>query len=92
MGQSANKTGPVAGKGSLRVSLLLFFLFFVNLVIGKANVAFQWGLPHLESVAEFLLLTAASTTLIWSALKREAAEKNGTNTTSKEAENERVDG
>ena len=86
------ETAPVAGKWTLRVSLLLFLLFFVNLIIGKANVSFQWGLPHLDSVAEFLLLTAASTTLIWSALKRETAEKNVTNNMSKEAEYERSEG
>ena len=91
MQDSAN-TAAQPGRWSLRVSLLLFLIFFVNLIIGKANVSFQWGLPHLESVAEFLLLTAASTTLIWSALKRETAEKNATNNTSKEDEYERVDG
>ena len=84
MQQSAKKA-PATGKGILRVSLLLFSLFFVNLIIGKGNVAFHWGLPHLGSLAEFLLLGAASTTLIWSALQRETAEKNVTNTTSKEA-------
>lgn len=91
MQDSAN-TATRPGRWTLRISLLLFLAFFVNLIIGKANVSFQWGLPHLESVAEFLLLTAASTTLIWSALNREAAEKNATNNTSKEDENERVDG
>ena len=69
----------------LRISLSLFLLFFANLLIGKGNISFHWGLPHFESVAEFLMLGAASTTLIWAALKREAAEKDITDTTSKEA-------
>ncbi len=83
--QHPANTTPQGGKGMLRISLFLFFLFFANLLIGKGNISFQWGLPHLDSVAEFLLLGAASTTLIWAALKREAAEKDITNTTSKEA-------
>lgn len=91
MQQSSKKT-PVAGRAILRVSLLLFSLFFVNLLIGKGNVSFHWRLPHLGSLAEFLLLGAASTTLIWSALKREAAEKDVTQTTSKEVRHEGLDG
>jgi hypothetical protein len=83
--QHTANTTPQAGKGMLRISFFLFFLFFANLLIGKGNISFQWGLPHLDGVAEFLLLTAASTTLIWAALKREDAEKDITNTTSKEA-------
>ena len=83
--QHSANTAPKAGKGMLRISLFLFLLFFTNLLIGKGNISFHWGLPHLESVAEFLLLGAASTTLIWAALKREAAEKDITDTTSKEA-------
>ena len=83
--QHSANTAPPAGKGMLRISLFLFLLFFANLLIGKGNISFHWGLPHLESVAEFLLLGAASTTLIWAALKREAAENDITDTTSKEA-------
>lgn len=84
MQQSAKKA-PAAGKGILRISLLLFLLFFVNLLIGKGNIIFTLGIPHLGSLAEFLLLGAASTTLIWAALKREVAEKDVNNITSKEA-------
>jgi len=83
--QQSAKTAPAAGKGILRISLLLFSLFFLNLVVGKGNVSFHWGLPRLGSLGEFLLLGAASTTLIWSALKRETAEKDVNKTTSKEA-------
>ena len=83
--QHTTKTAPTAGKGILRISILLFIFFFINLVVGKGNISFQWGLPHLDGVAEFLLLAAASTTLIWAALKQEDAEKDTTTTTSKEA-------
>lgn len=83
--QLSTKSAPKAGTGTLRIALLLFLLFFANLLVGKGNVSFQWGLPQLGSVAEFLLLGAASTMLIWAALKREEAEKENTATNSKEA-------
>jgi len=82
--QHFTKSEPKAGQGALRIAILLFLLFFVNLLVGKGNVSFHWGLPQLGSVAEFLLLGAASTVLIWAALKREAAEKNNTATNEKE--------
>lgn len=82
--QHFTKSEPKAGKGILRSSLFLFLLFFINLLVGKSNVSFHWGLPQLGSVAEFLLLGAASTMLIWAALKREAAEKENTQTNAKE--------
>lgn len=78
--QHATKSAPEAGKGILRMALFLFLVFFANLLVGKGNVSFHWGLPHLDSVAEFLLLGAASTMLIWAALEREAAENESTET------------
>ena len=74
-----------AGRSVLRFALFLFLLFFANVLIGKGNIAFQWGLPQLGSVGEFLLLGAASTVLIWAALIREAAENKITEHNSKEA-------
>jgi len=64
--------------------LSCFCFFFANLIVGKCNVSFHWGLPQLGSVAEFLLLGAASIVLILAALKREAAEINITDTNAKE--------
>lgn len=78
------KSSPKAGRGLLRITFSLFFLFMLNLVIGKGNIVFHWGLPQLGNVAEFLLLWAASTMLIWAALKREAAEKKTEGNNSKE--------
>ena len=86
--QTDTETAPKTGKGMLRISLILFLLFFVNLLVGKGNVMFHWGLPHLDSLAEFLLLGAASTTLIWAALKREEAAEETTRLQSKEEQNE----
>jgi hypothetical protein len=52
--------------------------------MGKCNVAFHWGLPHLEQVPEFLLLGAASIMLVLAALRREAAEIENTKQNAKE--------
>ena len=82
--QHFTKSEPKAGQGLLRIALVLFLLFFANLLVGKGNVSFHWGLPQLGSVAEFLLLGAASTVLILAALKREAAERIITETNAKE--------
>ncbi len=78
------KSEPKAGQGLLRIALVLFLLFFANLLVGKGDVSFHWGLPQLGSVSDFLLLGAASTVLILAALKREAAEINITETNAKE--------
>ena len=86
--QRATQPAPTVGKGALWFSYALFLIFFANLIAGKCNVAFHWGLPHIDSVAEFLLLGAASTTLIVAALKREAAELIDTKLTAKEVEDE----
>ncbi|MDJ0781865.1 MAG: hypothetical protein QNJ22_07820 [Desulfosarcinaceae bacterium] len=75
---SANEPPPkrTAGeKYSLWACLVLFSLYFVNLLMGKLNVAYGLRLPHLGNVAEFLLLSLASVLLIVAALKREDAEK-----------------
>jgi len=64
------------GKIPLTACIALFVLFFVNLLIGKANIVYQLSLPHMGNLAEFLLVGAASTLLIVAALERETAEKN----------------
>ena len=83
--RQASKSARRAGNGVLRIALCLFGLFFVNLLVGKGNVALHWGLPHLDGVGEFLLLGAASTMLILAALKQEEAEKDNSESYSKEA-------
>ena len=87
--QHSTKGSPAGGRGMLRLSLFSFLLFFVNLLMGKCNAAFQWKLPHIESVAEFLLLGVASTLLIWAALKREAAENENIKQNTEEVGDER---
>ena len=77
-------SAPSQGKWLLRAAILLFAAFFANLLAGKGNVSFKWGLPHLGHVAEFILLAAASTVLILAALRREWAEKKTSNQEVKE--------
>ena len=54
---------------------VLFAIFFINVLIGKANISYGLNLPHLGNLPEFLLLCAATTLLIVAALKAEAEEK-----------------
>ena len=60
---------------------LLFAIYFVNVLVGKAKVSYGLNLPHLGNVAEFLLLFVACVALIVAALKKEAAENKSSNET-----------
>jgi len=73
--QQNSKRNITTGRGPLIICFVLFAAFFINVLIGKANISYALKLPHLGSVAEFLLLTVASVSLIVAALKSEAAEK-----------------
>ena len=72
--QQDNKTNAKEGKGALITCFVLFSLYFINVLLGKAKISYGLNLPHLGSVAEFLLLTVATVSLIVAALKRESAE------------------
>jgi heme A synthase len=69
------KTNKSEGKVALLSCFILFALYFVNVIIGKLNIAYGLNLPHLGNVAEFLLLAVASVSLIIAALKAEAKDK-----------------
>ena len=74
----AQKNNQINGKGeriSLIACILLFALYLINVLLGKVNISYDLNLPHLGSVAEFLLLFCACVLLIIAALKRETAEK-----------------
>jgi hypothetical protein len=86
--QKSNQLNGKQGGVSLVICLLLFSLYFLNVVLGKVNIAYGLNLPHLESVAEFLLLFAASIVLIVAALKREAMEKEIEKSDNTEVQNE----
>jgi len=76
-----NKTKGKEGKVSLYAFYLLFAIYFVNVLFGKATVSHGLNLPHFGNVGEFLLLSVACVALIVAALKREAAENKSTNQT-----------
>ncbi len=76
-----NKTNGKGGKGALITFFLLFALYFINVLVGKAKVTYGLNLPHLGNVAEFLLLFVACVALIVAALKREASEMKSSNET-----------
>jgi hypothetical protein len=63
------------------IFFLLFALYFINVLFGKATISYGLNLPHFGNVAEFLLLSVACVALIVAALKREAAENKSTNET-----------
>jgi hypothetical protein len=60
------------GRGFLVVFYILFALFTLNILLGKASVQFGWDLPFLLSdVTEFLLLLVSAVFLMLAALMRE---------------------
>jgi hypothetical protein len=62
---------------ALIASLVAFGMYFLNVLIGKANVLYQAGIPRLGNVGEFLLLAFSSVLLIVAALREEASEQQG---------------
>ena len=70
-----NQTNRKAGRGVLITCFFLFAIYFINVILGKINIAYSLTLPHLGNVAEFLMLFGACIFLIIAALKRETAEK-----------------
>jgi hypothetical protein len=65
---SANRKG----RGFLIVFFILFTLFTLNILLGKAGIQFGWNLPFLlGDVPEFLLLLVAAMFLMLAALRRE---------------------
>ncbi len=63
------------GRGFLVVFFILFALFTLNVLLGKANIQFGWGLPFLlGDVPEFLLLLVAAVFLMLAALGREKGQ------------------
>jgi hypothetical protein len=73
--QTDNQTNLKVGRGALIACFVLFAAYFINVLVGKINIAYGLNLPHLGNVAEFLTLLGACILLIIAALKRETAEK-----------------
>jgi hypothetical protein len=79
--EKSSKANGKGGKSALMTFFLLFSLYFINVLVGKAIVTYGLNLPHLGNVAEFLLLFAACVSLILASLKREASEMKSSNET-----------
>lgn len=63
------------GRGFLIAFFILFALFTLNILLGKAGIQFGWDLPFLlGDVPEFLLLLTAALFLMLAALMREGGE------------------
>lgn len=63
------------GRGFLIGFFVLFALFTLNILLGKAGIQFGWDLPFLlGDVPEFLLLLAAALFLMLAALMREEGQ------------------
>ena len=73
--QQDNNVNGKGGKGALKICFVLFAIYFINVLVGKVNIAYGLNLIHMGNVAEFLMLFSASVLLIVAALKAEAAEK-----------------
>ncbi len=66
---------PSKGRLTLVAFLVCFSLFALNVLLGKAVIAFGWeGVPLLSDTAEFLLLLFAVTMFVIAALQREQAQ------------------
>ena len=60
------------GNGYLKVFYVLFLVFTIDVILGKANIQFGWNVPYLlGDVPEFLLLLVVAVFLTLAALGRE---------------------
>ncbi len=60
------------GNGYLGVFYVLFLVFTIDVILGKANIQFGWKVPYLlGDVPEFLLLLVVAVFLTLAALGRE---------------------
>ena len=73
--QPDNRANGERNNGALITCFVIFAIFFINVLFGKANISYGLNIPHMGNVAEFLLLFLACCSLIVAALKSEAAEK-----------------
>lgn len=72
------------GRGSILICSVLFALYFVNVLVGKATIIYGWKVFHLGYVGEFLLLFTATTFLVIVALHSEAVKKKNQSINTKE--------
>jgi len=59
-------------RANLGMFALLFFLFWLNVILGKAKISFGWQVPFLLSdIAEYLLLLVTALFFTLAAIGRE---------------------
>ncbi len=60
-------------RANLGIFALLFFLFWLNVILGKAKISFGWQVPFLLSdIAEYLLLLVTAVFFTLAAIGRES--------------------
>lgn len=74
--EPARKTTASRREGwYLTVFFILFGLFTLNILLGKAGIQFGWDVPFLlGDVPEFLLLLVSAVFLMLAALRRERSQ------------------
>jgi hypothetical protein len=78
----AQRFRPPRGRITLAIFLVCFCLFTLDVLLGKAVVAFGWeGVPLLSDVAEFLLLLFTVTMFVVATLRLEQARDQETGNT-----------
>ncbi len=78
----ARRGRPPKGRIMLAIFLVCFCLFTIEVLLGKAVVAFGWqGVPLLSDVAEFLLLLFTVTVFVIATLRLELARNQETGNT-----------
>lgn len=76
------KDRPQRGRIMLAIFLVCFCLFTLDVLLGKAVIAFGWeGVPLLSDVAEFLLLLFTVTMFVAATLRLEQARDQETGNT-----------
>ncbi len=78
----ARRGRPPRGRITLAIFLVCFCLFTIEVLLGKAVVAFGWqGVPLLSDVAEFLFLLFTVTVFVVATLHLEQARSQETGNT-----------
>ena len=78
----ARRGRPPRGRIAFAIFLVCFCLFTIEVLLGKAVIAFGWqGVPLLSDVAEFLLLLFTVTMFVVATLRLEQARNQETGNT-----------
>lgn len=82
----ARRDRPPKDRIAIAIFLVCFCLFTIEVLLGKAVIAFGWkGIPLLSDVAEFLLLLFTVTMFVVATLRLEQARNQETGKTTDNA-------